>query len=102
MMRFAGRLAAELRDNGVNVLRNKAVALSKGNDRLWFVGLGDIWADDFKPHRAFKNVSESEPVIALSHNPETVELAAQSSHRYRAKRTYARRRTGCKEGRRQT
>jgi len=71
---LAGRLVTELKDSGVSVLRNQAVALSKGRERLWFVGLGDIWADDFSPQRAFKNVGAGEPVIALSHNPETVEL----------------------------
>ena len=76
---LAGQIVIELQDSGVNVLRNKAIALSKGNERLWFVGLGDIWADDFAPSRAFENVRAGEPVITLSHNPETVNLL--HSHR---------------------
>lgn len=71
---LAGQMVTELQDSGVDVLRNKAVSLRKGSEKLWFVGLGDIWADDFSPQRAFKNVGADEPVIALSHNPETVEL----------------------------
>ncbi len=71
---LAGRIVAELRDCGVNVLRNQSAVLRRGGERLWFVGLGDIWADDFSPQRAFRKVGAGEPVIALSHNPETVEL----------------------------
>jgi len=63
-----------MEDGGVNVLRNDSTALQIGRDELWLVGLGDIWAGDFEPERAFKNVPDNEAVITLLHNPEGVKL----------------------------
>jgi hypothetical protein len=74
---LAGRMTAELRDCGVNVLRNQSTLLGNGGERIWFVGLGDMWADDFEPHRAFKDIAAGEAVIVLSHNPESVDLLGQ-------------------------
>lgn len=57
---------------GIKVLRNSAACLELDGQCLWFVGLGDLWAGDFEPYRAFEQVECDGVVIALSHNPETV------------------------------
>ena len=66
-------LEAGLRANGITVLRNSATAISLGDERLWFVGLEDLWSGRFSPGAAFARVGRSagEPVIAMSHNPDT-------------------------------
>ena len=74
---LAGRMVMELQDSGVNVLRNEASVVHIGGQKLQFVGLGDIWVDDCDPKRAFEDVSDSDPVIALSHNPDSVEMLQQ-------------------------
>jgi len=56
---------------GIRVLRNEAGFLQINEDRLWFVGLGDLWAGDFAPARAFAQVDSDGPVITLAHNPES-------------------------------
>ncbi len=61
-----------MKDCGINVLRNESAVLERSGGQLWFVGLGDLWADDFKPHRAFADIDSDEAVIALAHNPESV------------------------------
>lgn len=66
------QMIKQIEKTHIKVLRNSASCLELNGHKLWFVGLGDLWADDFKPDRAFKNVDSSGAVIALSHNPDTV------------------------------
>jgi predicted MPP superfamily phosphohydrolase len=56
---------------GIKVLRNEAGFLQKNEHKLWFVGLGDLWADDLEPEKAFAQVDSDGPVITLAHNPES-------------------------------
>lgn len=63
------RMIAEMQAGGVNVLRNESAVLEVGGKQLWFVGLGDLWANDFKPQKAFSGISGNGAVIALAHNP---------------------------------
>ena len=58
----------------MRVLRNESCLLESGGRRLRFVGLGDIWADDFDPARAFAGIGSDEAVITLAHNPDSAEL----------------------------
>lgn len=60
-----------MRQGGIKVLRNDSEVLHKDGHDLWFVGLGDLWAKDFEPHKAFSGVDSDGHVIALSHNPDT-------------------------------
>jgi len=62
-------LIVGLRASGIHVLRNEAARLSMGDHALWLVGLGDLWARDFDPRRAFDGVPPNQPVIAMVHNP---------------------------------
>lgn len=57
---------------GIKVLRNQAGFLQIDDHKLWFVGLGDIWAGDFEPAKAFEQIDSDGPVITLSHNPESM------------------------------
>lgn len=57
----------------IKMLRNASSYIEIDGHKLWFVGLGDLWADDFMPHIAFENVDANGSVIALSHNPETID-----------------------------
>lgn len=62
-----------IESGGVTVLRNQSSLLEIDGRRLWLVGLGDLWAGDFQPERAFAGVGDNGAVIALAHNPETLE-----------------------------
>lgn len=66
------QMIAEMEGEGVNVLRNESKLLEIGGDGLWFVGLGDLWAGDLEPGRAFADVNSNDAVIALAHNPESI------------------------------
>lgn len=61
---------------GATVLRNKSMPITHADGTLWLVGLDDLWFGDFNPDLAFKDVPTDQPVIALSHNPDTAEMLA--------------------------
>jgi predicted MPP superfamily phosphohydrolase len=65
--------------NGATVLRNASRPIEHADGRLWFVGLDDLWFGVFNPQLAFAGVVKNEPVIALSHNPDTAERLAPFS-----------------------
>jgi len=69
---LADEMAKLLTHRGITVLRNESCALEIEQSRLWFVGLGDLWAGDFRPDEAFARIEKEETVIALAHNPSCV------------------------------
>jgi len=73
---LAEKMNAALVDVGCTVLRNQSKPIEHADGRLWLVGLDDLWFGDFQPKLAFENVPTNEPVIALSHNPDTAEMLA--------------------------
>lgn len=62
-----------MQQHGIKVLRNESAVLEIDGKALWFVGLGDLWADDFEPEKAFDRVRTTDgAVITLAHNPESL------------------------------
>jgi len=77
---------------GVTVLRNASVALDIEGDPLWLVGLGDLRAADFRPHKAFAGVPADEVAIALIHNPRGIDhLGRFTAHAVMSGHTHGRR-----------
>jgi len=66
----AERLTAILRAAGVEILRNSVTNVSG----LQIVGFDDLWARHFQPARALDMIEPGRPALALSHNPDTVDL----------------------------
>lgn len=69
---IADALQARLESGGITVLRNRAIPLERDGSRIWIVGLEDFWSMKFSPHEAFAATNPDEPIIALSHNPDSV------------------------------
>jgi predicted MPP superfamily phosphohydrolase len=69
--RVADAIEERCAAHGMTVLRNQAMAVSRAGRRLWIVGLEDLWSGRFNPEFAFAKVDPSDPVICLSHNPDT-------------------------------
>jgi predicted MPP superfamily phosphohydrolase len=74
---LAEKMEAALTVRNIPVLRNKSVNIEHADGRLWFVGLDDLWFGHFDPPAAFAHVPRDEPVICLSHNPDTAPLLDQ-------------------------
>jgi predicted MPP superfamily phosphohydrolase len=76
-LRSVGLLKGLMESVGVHCLHNSSTTIEAGESRLNLVGMGDLWAREFDPATAFAGVGEpGMPVIALSHNPDTVEELA--------------------------
>jgi uncharacterized protein len=58
---------------GVTLLRNESARLTVKQRGLHIVGVGDMWAEDLHPAKAFAGINKSpgESVLLLSHNPDT-------------------------------
>jgi predicted MPP superfamily phosphohydrolase len=74
IVEVAQEIQHRLEAAGQTVLRNTAVPLRRGADRLWIMGLEDLWSGRFAPAQSFATIdatSPPAPVLALSHNPDT-------------------------------
>ena len=70
---IAEYLTERLREAGVTVLENDAVAVPApgGGEPLWVAGIGSVWAEDSFPDRAVAAVPAGAPRLVLMHNPES-------------------------------
>ena len=66
----ADQIAATVGEFGVEVLRNERREVGG----LQIVGLDDLWAGRFKPAAPLSQLDPKRPAIALSHNPDSVDL----------------------------
>lgn len=69
---MAATLVDAVSVDGLHVLRNERVDL----DGLDLIGLDDLWAGQFDATRALASGTLGRAAIALSHNPDTVDLPA--------------------------
>lgn len=67
---IADRLAAIAEAGGIRMLRNAIADV----DGLQIVGLDDLWGRRFDAGRALATLDRDRAMIALSHNPDTVDL----------------------------
>ena len=67
---LAQQVVDSLQPFGVTVLRNEACDV----EGLQFAGFDDLWANRFDPRQALAQLDPRRPAIALSHNPDTVDL----------------------------
>jgi hypothetical protein len=75
--RLADLIEGRLREHGIPTLRNASLPIDRSDGRLWLVGLEDLWSGRFSPPVAFAGVDPRQPIICLSHNPDTaIELDA--------------------------
>jgi predicted MPP superfamily phosphohydrolase len=68
----AGALAAQ----GIRVLHNETVHLTRADARVHLVGVNDLWSRVCDLDQAFAGLSPGVPHIVLAHNPRTVERLA--------------------------
>ncbi len=64
-------LERELTSADLIVLRNKVYPLEAQGRRLWIAGFDDLWSPYWEPQAVFPLIAPGEPVLALSHNPDS-------------------------------
>ena len=72
---IADSVADVMRSCGITVLRNQMLDV----EGLQIVGLDDLWAHRFNPEQVLPALDASRAAIALSHNPDTVDLPVWGS-----------------------
>jgi predicted MPP superfamily phosphohydrolase len=61
-----------LEKSNIHLLDNDSTRVKVRDRELNLVGVGDVWAREFHPEKAYKKyASEDAPTIVLSHNPDT-------------------------------
>jgi predicted MPP superfamily phosphohydrolase len=73
---IAAAYAEALGRRGIRVLRNERHEVAG----LTIVGLDDLWAGRFDPRSALRGMSPDRPCLALSHNPDTMDLPGWSGY----------------------
>jgi predicted MPP superfamily phosphohydrolase len=66
-------IADALEDQGIRVLRNETVQLTRGEDALHLTGVDDLWSRVCDIEQAFAGTNVSAPRLILAHNPCTIE-----------------------------
>lgn len=66
-------VASALDARGIQVLRNQAVPLARGPERLFLVGLDDLWSRHCDLETGFAGLDGTVPHLVLAHNPRTIE-----------------------------
>jgi predicted MPP superfamily phosphohydrolase len=67
---LSDQLNQQLTAVGCTVLRNQSTPVFRDGQRLWMVGLEDLYTTRFLPNLAFWGVPRNETKICLSHNPD--------------------------------
>jgi len=73
----ADEMTRALESHHIRVLRNSHVSLGSGHNKLWLVGVDDLWwsADDLDA--GMRHVPPRDPKILLCHNPIGIHMAAE-------------------------
>jgi predicted MPP superfamily phosphohydrolase len=69
-------VAQALSTQGIHVLHNESVSLTRGDAHLHLIGVEDLWSRVCDLNGAFRHLSPFVPCIVLAHNPRTVEHLA--------------------------
>ena len=67
-----------LEDAGISLLvnENRSIEKNKNTERIWIVGLDDMWGGRINTFEAFKNIPEDDVKFLIMHNPDYfIELA---------------------------
>lgn len=67
-----------LRQNGVRLLRNQAVPLTRGRSTMYLVGLDDLWMDLADLRGALATVPQNACKVVLMHEPDFADVSAQA------------------------
>ncbi len=59
-----------LQNNGIMVLSDSAMAINTLSGPIWIVGVSDFWTGKHDVISAMQFVSDDNPVIAITHNPD--------------------------------
>ena len=59
---------------GVKFVVNRNVALQRNGERLWLLGIDEVYRGEPDVAAAFAGVDENQPCIGVSHHPDIIDL----------------------------
>lgn len=68
--KIAERISFQLKNSGIEVLRNQQIEIAGMN----FIGFDDLWGTNFDPKKAMDSYDEEKANIVLCHNPDVCDL----------------------------
>jgi len=74
---YCRAMTGALNAHDIPVLENRSVPLDRDGKRLWFAGTGDALVRGFHLDDALPLSSNTEPVILLAHEPDTLPIVAR-------------------------
>lgn len=75
---FLNLMMQSLKKTGVTLLRNQAITLARGRSAVYLVGIDDLWLRLANLRGALERVPEDACKIALMHEPDFADAAAQA------------------------
>ena len=63
---------------GITLLHNRSQQVQTKQGRLTLVGVGDLWSGEIDADRAFHSVRPDNPVVLLSHNPDSKDVLSRA------------------------
>ena len=66
----AVQVTGALQNHGITVLDDSAMTLNTPNGPIWIVGVSDFWTGKHDVKKALQFVTDDNPVIATTHNPD--------------------------------
>lgn len=77
---LAPYLSSHLVDAGVSLLNNDSHIFRRDGQILQFVGVEDLWSQQYDPATACRHLDVESPIVALVHNPDAApDLAARGA-----------------------
>jgi predicted MPP superfamily phosphohydrolase len=73
----AGMVEGGLKERGISVLRNAALALERGTDKLWIAGIDDAWVHAADLSLALRDIPANQATVLLSHEPDFADHASR-------------------------
>ncbi|HKO56623.1 MAG TPA: metallophosphoesterase [Thermoanaerobaculia bacterium] len=70
----ANLVSATLASHGIALLTNRAVTLHRDGDRLWLVGIDEMYRGTPDVAAAFAPIADHPPAVGVSHHPDIVDL----------------------------
>jgi predicted MPP superfamily phosphohydrolase len=64
------RVKRALESAGIRVLENDVARVERNNQTIWLAGLGDLWTSTPDIKGTLAKISETNPIIVLTHNPD--------------------------------
>jgi len=66
-----------MHDRGIQLLRNKTIAIEHGKSRIWIAGIDDALVSAADLDQALRDIPAPETTVLLAHEPDVADYVAR-------------------------